>query len=154
MGQRCDCGTATTSLTWCPVFLLEVGSISSLSQLMGSSSKVPPFDSWESLTSHVSGAFWRIPLPQPPISWSCLFPLFLLALRALVLFSHPIPDQSLLLPHSPIPIHFPSQVPSFLSSYDCFLLSPKWDWGILTWALQLVDLFWVLWTVSWLFCTF
>ena len=60
MGQRCDCGMATPSLTWCPVFLLEVGSISSLSLLLGISSKVRSFDSWESLTSQVSGAFWRV----------------------------------------------------------------------------------------------
>jgi hypothetical protein len=31
MGERYDCGMATPSFTWCPVFLLEVGSISSLS---------------------------------------------------------------------------------------------------------------------------
>jgi hypothetical protein len=35
MGQRCDCGMATPSLAWCPVRLLEVGSISSLSLLSG-----------------------------------------------------------------------------------------------------------------------
>jgi hypothetical protein len=37
--------------------------------------------------------------------------------------------------------HFTSQVPPFLPICDCFLLSPKWDWGVLTWALSLVDLF-------------
>jgi hypothetical protein len=35
-----------------------VGSISSLSLLSGISSEIPPFESWESLTSQVSGAFW------------------------------------------------------------------------------------------------
>jgi hypothetical protein len=25
--------------------------------------------------------------------------------------------------------------------WDCFILPPKWDWGILTWGLQLVDFF-------------
>jgi hypothetical protein len=40
---------ATPSLTWCPVFLLEVASISSLSLLVVTSI-VPPFESWESLT--------------------------------------------------------------------------------------------------------
>ena len=79
MGQSCDCGMATPSLTWCPVFLLEVGSISSLSLLLGTASKVTCFGSWEFLTSKISGAFWRV--PQPPIS---LFPFFLLALRKLL----------------------------------------------------------------------
>jgi hypothetical protein len=51
----------TPLLTLCPVFLLEVGSISSLSLLSGISSKVPPYESWESLTSQVSGAFWETP---------------------------------------------------------------------------------------------
>ena len=43
MGQRCDCGMATPFLNWCPIFLLEVGSISSLSLLSGISSKVLSF---------------------------------------------------------------------------------------------------------------
>ena len=67
MGQRCECGMATSSLTWCPVFLLEVGSISFLSLLLGSSSKVTPFDYWESFISQVSGTFWKLP-PHPPTS--------------------------------------------------------------------------------------
>jgi hypothetical protein len=52
---------------------------------------------------------------QPPMSRGCMFPFFLLALRASVLFLHPVPDQVLLLPDpSPLPsIHFPSQVPTF-----------------------------------------
>jgi hypothetical protein len=50
-----------SSLIWCPVFLLEVGSLTSLSLLLGISSKVPPFESWETLTSQVSGAFCRVP---------------------------------------------------------------------------------------------
>jgi hypothetical protein len=100
MGESFDCGMATPSLIWCPVFLLEVGSISSLSLLhLGISSRVPPFESWESLTSQVSGAFWRV--PQPPNSWCCLFPFFLLSLRSSVLLYHPIPDQ---VPSSPHPL--------------------------------------------------
>ena len=71
MGQRCDCGMATPSLTWCPVFLLEVGSINFLSLLLSISSKVPPYELWESLISQVSCAHWEF--PQPPISWGCLF---------------------------------------------------------------------------------
>jgi hypothetical protein len=34
-----------------------VGSVSSLSILLGVSSKVPPFESWKSLISQVYGAF-------------------------------------------------------------------------------------------------
>jgi len=41
MGQRCDCGLSTPSLKWCPIFLLEAGSKSSLSLLLGISYKVP-----------------------------------------------------------------------------------------------------------------
>jgi hypothetical protein len=78
--------------TWCPVFLLEVDSTSSLPPLLGISSKVPPFESWQPLTSQVSGTFWREPstshllrlhisihsagphgftLPPPPNTWFC-----------------------------------------------------------------------------------
>jgi hypothetical protein len=35
---------------------------------------------------------------QPAISWGCLFTFFLLALKALVLFPHPMPDQVPLYP--------------------------------------------------------
>jgi hypothetical protein len=83
--------------------------------------------------------------PQLPISRGCLFPLFLLALGASVIFNHPKPDQVPLPPSttpSPLPIHFPSLLPPHPPpTCDCFLLSPKWDWGVLTCALQLVDLF-------------
>jgi hypothetical protein len=116
MGQSCDWEMATTSLTWCPVFLLEVGSISSLFLLSDISSKVPFFESWESLTLQVSGEFWRIPRPQPPISWGCLFLFFLLAFRASVLFPHPISDQVALSPSSlpsPIPHHSPLLIAFF-----------------------------------------
>jgi hypothetical protein len=86
-----DYQTATSSFYWCPVFLLEVGSISSLSLVSGISSTVPSFESWESLTSqslvHSGGS------PEASTSWSCLFPFFLLDLRASVLFPQPIPDQ-------------------------------------------------------------
>jgi hypothetical protein len=59
MGQKCDCGITTPSVTGYPVFLLKVDSISSLSLLWGISSKVPPFESWESLTSKVCSTFWE-----------------------------------------------------------------------------------------------
>ena len=43
--------------TWCPVSPLEEDSTSSLSPLQGISSRVPPFESWESFTSQVCGIF-------------------------------------------------------------------------------------------------
>jgi hypothetical protein len=103
MRQSYDCGMALPSFTWCPVFLLEVGSISFLSLLSGISPKVPPFEFWEALTSQISvhsGEF-----PQPPISWGCLFTLFLLSLGASVLFPHPISGHIPLSPNS-IPLLF------------------------------------------------
>jgi hypothetical protein len=76
MGQSCDCGMATPSLTWRPVFLLEVGSINSLSLPSGISSKVPPYESWKSLTSQVSGAFWG---GSPPTSYFLRFSVYILS---------------------------------------------------------------------------
>jgi hypothetical protein len=67
---------------------------------LGISSKAPLFESWESLTTQVSGAL-GVGVGQPFISWGCLFTFFLLVLRAAVLFPHPIPDQ---VPLSP-PLH-------------------------------------------------
>jgi hypothetical protein len=151
MGQSFDCGLANPSLTWCPAFLLKVGSISSLFLLSGISSKVPPIESWESLTSHVSGAIWRV--PQPPISRGFLFPFFLLTLRASTTFPCPIPD------HVPLssaltPLHLLSLSNPSLPLHLWFLssLSPVWlrcsHLGTSTcWT------FWALWTVSWVLCT-
>jgi hypothetical protein len=65
---------ATPSLTWYPVFLLEVGSINFLSLLWGISSKVSPFESWDTLTSQVSGAFGGI----PPTSYFLRLPVSIL----------------------------------------------------------------------------
>ena len=77
--------------------------------------------------------------PQPPISQGCLFPFFLLALRASVLFPYPIPDQVSLTPTpshplSPLVNAFfsiangietsslkPFCLLIFLSSMDCIL---------------------------------
>ena len=131
MGQSCDCGMGPLSLIWCPVFLLKVDSVSSLFRLSGILSKVPPFESWESLTSLVSGAFWRI--PQPPMSWGCPFPFFLMALRTFPP-SNTISGPS---PHYlPQPHAFSLPVPSFPPSrLWLLLLPPKRDW-----ALYLVDL--------------
>jgi hypothetical protein len=78
MGQSFDCGMVTPSLKWCPVFLLEVGSIlpypyfqafclRSLSLILESLSPLRSLGhSGES--------------PQPPNSQGYLFPFFLLAL--------------------------------------------------------------------------
>jgi hypothetical protein len=70
---------------------------------------LPPPELHISIHSASPQAFSPLPLP-PPNTWPCSFLLLLL-----------------LLPRS-------------LSSYafhDCFLLPPKWDWSILTWALWL-----------------
>jgi hypothetical protein len=47
---------------WCSVLVLDLGFVSSLFLLSGISSKVPPYETWESFTSQVSGAFWWVPL--------------------------------------------------------------------------------------------
>jgi hypothetical protein len=153
MGQRCDSGMATPSFAWCPVFLLAVGSISYLYLLSGISSKVPE-------TSQVSGAFWRW-VPQPPISWGCLFTFFLPALRVSVLFPHPIPDQvSLSPPHcpptlSPFPPRSVLLTPLLIAYFSLTSGSESPHLEISAcWTL------WVLWTlgflywISWVFCTF
>jgi hypothetical protein len=70
MGQKCDCWMRTPSLTWCPVFLLELGSVSSLSLLLGISWKVGP-SLWVLVVSHLL-SLWCIlawgegVFPQPP----------------------------------------------------------------------------------------
>ena len=112
-------------------FLLEVGSIFSLSLLLGNLFKDGSFETRESLTSRS---------PQPPIYQGCLFLFFLLALRASVIFPLPIANQVSLFPYSSILLLFPSQVCTILPTCDFFLLS-KWDWGVLTCALQVLDLF-------------
>jgi hypothetical protein len=102
---------------WCPIFLLEVCSISSLFLLFGISSKVPPFESWESLSSQISGAFWMI-------TPTFYFP----ELSASILSAGPqgfspfhLPNTRPGSPLSPIPpslVHFPSQVPPTLSNIN------------------------------------
>jgi hypothetical protein len=103
MGQRYDCGVATPSLTWCPVFLLEVGSISSSSYCWVFHQRSLPVSSG-SLSTPKSLAFWRS-RGYPNLLFlevACLH-FFLLALRDSVLFAHWIPDQvplaPLLTPH-------------------------------------------------------
>jgi hypothetical protein len=140
MGHSCDCRMATPSLTWCSVFLLEVGFISSLSLLTGILYKVPPYESLESRTSQVSGAFWGGGSPQPLISWGCLFTFFCWAsgLQCFSLTQYQIRFSSSL--HSP---HTQSTFPpkSFPLSpivREIAFFSPKW---VLTLALQLVEIF-------------
>ena len=150
MGQRCDYGISTLFLTWCPIFLLEVGSISSLSLLFGTLSKFPPFDSWESLNSQVSGAFWRVPLT----SYLPRLLLSILSVGSQVFspFLSPSTRSGSLLPWSPYPLSLsgPSLPPHLwlLSSLSKVGLRHL-HLGISAWWP-----FWVLRTVSWVFCTF
>jgi hypothetical protein len=125
--QRCDCGMAIPSLTWCPVFLLEVGSISSFSLLwafhlrflrLSPESLLPPRSLVHSGES-----------PQPPISWGCLFPFFSFGPQGFSPFSLPNTRSGSPLPHIPCPIHFPSLVPPTLSTCAVptgnFLIGPS-----------------------------
>jgi hypothetical protein len=98
MGQGFDCGTATPSLTWRPVFLLKVGSISSLSPMKGISSTVQSFESWEFLTSQVSGIFWRV----PPTSYLLKLPISI---------PPPSPQEFQSFSPTQCPIMFPSLCP-------------------------------------------
>jgi uncharacterized protein YlaI len=74
------------------------------------------------------------------ISWGCLFWFFLLAPRASVLSHQPHQAQQYLIIPLPLPVTFPTQVPSSLppKSCDCFLLPPKCDWSVLTWPFSLL----------------
>ena len=76
----------------------------------------------------------------PPISYFLRLPVYILfcwpsGLQSFSFTQYQIRFPSTPLPLPPQPFHFPSQVPH---TCDCFLLSPKWDSGFLTWALQLV----------------
>jgi hypothetical protein len=101
---------ATPSLTWCPIFLLEVDCISSLSLLSGISSKVPPpYKTWESLTSQVSGSFWGL----PPTFYFLRLPVSILSAGPQGFNPFPSPNTRsgsllpLLLP--PVPSTFPAK---------------------------------------------
>ena len=104
MGQSFDSGMATQSLTCCPVFLLEVGSTNSLSPLLAITSRVSPFEFSESLTSQVSGTFWRV----PPTSYLLRLPVFILSagLQGFSPFPSPNTRSGSLLP--PLPLLFRS----------------------------------------------
>jgi hypothetical protein len=135
MGQSFDYGMATPSITWGPDFLPQVGSISSVSQLWSISYKVSPF---ESLTSQFSGALQRV----PPTSYLQRLPVYILSAAPQGFSPFPSPNttsgSSLSPPYS---IHFPSQVPPSLPTCDCFLLPPKWDWGVLIGPFSLLIFF-------------
>jgi hypothetical protein len=120
---------ATPFLTWCSVFLLEVGSIHSLSLLLGISSKVPPFESWQSppWTLVLSGGCPYLLPPEVACFLSFCWPSELQYIS---------PTHNLItFPSFPIPFS-----PKY-HSCDCFLLAPKWDWGFPTWIIQIVELF-------------
>ena len=137
MDQSFDCGMPP-SFIWCPVFLLKVGSISSLSLQLGISSK----------------GLWCIlegPPAQPPISYGCLFPFLRLGIRASVLFPHLIPDMVQLFSLLTHLVHLPPPAPSLppspfmivFFSFPSEDLDPSACWP-----------FWVLWTVSWVVCLY
>jgi hypothetical protein len=149
MGQSFDCGMATPPLTWCPIFLLEVGSTSSLSPVEGFSSQdslspeglLPP----RSLV-HSGGPPNLLP-PKVACFHSFCWPenkflkFIYFKLQILFLFwSTPIPHPSgisVLFPY-PIPYHVPlsalspisisSQIPPSPPAWGCFL-PPLPQWG-------------------------
>jgi hypothetical protein len=123
MGQRCDCGMATPSLTWCPIFLLEVDSISSLSYCwvfhqrsipMSSGSLSPPRNLVHSREVPPTSYFLRLliyilsagpqsfsPFPSPNTRSDSTLPLT-------------VPTHTVHIP-SQVPLSFPPQLFSSLS---------------------------------------
>lgn len=132
MGEPFDRGIATPFLTWCPVFLLEVCSTSSFPHFrefyLGSSHLNLRISDFPCLCSILEGPP-NLLHPDFPyfhsICWSSGFQSFF-----------PTPYQ-IMFPFSLDPHRF--SLPPSLTCV-CFLLL-KWEWGILTWALQLVDLY-------------
>jgi hypothetical protein len=114
-----------------PVFLLQVGSIISLSLLQAFHLRFLPL-SPESLSPPRS-LVHSVGSPQPPISRGCRFQFSLLALRASVLFPHLLPPLPPIPSTFSPPRFFPS--PLVVAFFSVFL---KWDWGVLIWSLQLV----------------
>ena len=149
MGQSCDCGWHPSS-SFDAVFLLEVGSISSFSLLSDISFMLPPFEFWESLTSQVSGTFWRV----PPTSY-----LLRLLISVLSTGSQSFSPFSSLNTRSGSPLPPTPSMPCLLSLPELSLPPHLWlpsspsqvgqrhpHLGISAcWT------FWVLWTISWVF---
>ena len=155
MQPRYDCGIATPSLTWCPVFLLEMSSKSSFYLL---------------LTFHLRHfpSLWVLKVSHLPGLWCILEGLLNLLFAKLACFSsffwaswiqsfflNQYQTRLSLPPDSPLlSIFHPRSLPTSFPTCDCFLLPAKWNWAILTWTLHLLDLFeliWFLWTVSCVF---
>ena len=129
MGQRCDCGMATHL----SLFLLEVGSISSLSLLYKSDFIQGPC-LWVLRVSCFVGLFWKV----PPTSYLLRFPVSILSVGPQGFSPFPSPNTrsgSLLpaTPALPCPLSLPGP---FLTPHLWLLPSPS-----LTWALQLVEPF-------------
>ena len=110
---------------------------------------LPPFESWESLTSQFSGEFWRVP-PTSYLQW----------LHASVLSAGPQGFSSFSLPNtiscSPLAPHsqstfLPRSLPLSPIVMTYFFLQS----GTKESSLGLSDCwhFWVLWTLSWISCT-
>jgi hypothetical protein len=100
------------------------------------------------VTAHQVLGFQTFALPRTrvsahsPLLHSCKFPFILLVLRFSLLTPSPTPPQSI--PNHVPPFSSPTPLSlifiSPFASCHCFLLSPKLDWSILTWALLLVIL--------------
>jgi hypothetical protein len=121
-----------------------VGSISSLSL-------------WALGFSNLPGLCCILGWGSPPTSYFLRLPIYILSADPQGISPYP---SLITRSGSPLPTHFFSQVHTFLPSYDSFLLSAKWDWAVLTWALQFVEPFefcglYLLCSAWWLFvCLF
>jgi hypothetical protein len=91
---------------------------------------------WVLGVSHLPGLWCLLREGVPPTSFFLGLPVYILSagpegfspfLLLNTRSGFPLPPLI-----SPPHVHFPYQVPSSLPTWDCFLLFPKWDWGILT----------------------
>jgi hypothetical protein len=98
-------------------------SVSSLFLLLGISSMVPPYESWDSLTSQVSGAFCVV----APTTYFLMLPVYILSAgpQGFSNFSSPNTRTGSPLPPSNahIPVHSPSQVPLTIPSSQLVIAS-------------------------------
>jgi hypothetical protein len=128
---------ATPSLTWCHFFLLGVGSISSPFLLLSVLSMVPPYESWESLTFQVFGAFRGSPPPN------LLFPEVACLHSFCSQGFSPFPSSNTRLgsPLPPtVPVHFPPKSLPHSLLVIAFFSLPSGTGDILTWELQVLSL--------------